>query len=86
MQRRDVRHARSTKIRVLLHALPRRLIYGTGYLIRKRAIRKKRWDLEENKKFGSRYTEDRVYRTHPQMRNPAWTNSTASCYSRCPAH
>ena len=37
---------------------------STGQLIRKRAMIKAGWDLQENKEFGTHYTEISVERTH----------------------
>ena len=55
--------------------------YRTPVLIRKKiAIRKADWDLPENKKFGSHYTDFSVERTRSQIRvrNPAWTSFPVS--------
>ena len=58
--------------------LPHFLVYSTRHPIRKRAIRKEGWDLQVNKKLGSRYTEVSLERTHSQIRNPTWTSFTVS--------
>ena len=38
------------------------------------------WGSQENKKFGSRFIEFSVERTHSGIRNPSWTSSLVSYY------
>ena len=39
-----------------------------------------RLTIQENKKFGSHYTEVSAEHTNPQIRNPAWTVFPVSCW------